>query len=133
MRPLAPVSALILLLAACGGGGTDVPAGPDTTGTWTGNTGAAAPSLAFAFTLQDKSGSLSGTGKVKGPATTPTDSASVTVTGEKRFRTVTLTFAAPSFLDLTFNGILSAQADSATGTLTGSGVAGTSIVLHHTP
>jgi hypothetical protein len=131
MRPLAPAAALLVLLAACSGGGTDVPAGPDTTGTWTGSTGLSAPSLAFSFGLTDKGGSLSGTGMVKGPATTPTDSAAVAVSGEKRFRTVTLTFASPGFLDLTFNGTLDAQADSAVGTLTGSGITGTALVLHH--
>ncbi|MDB4951968.1 MAG: hypothetical protein JWM27_4617 [Gemmatimonadetes bacterium] len=127
MRRIAPAAALIALLAACNGA-SDVPQGPDTTGQWTGTTGAAAPSLTFAFGLQDDGSTLTGTGKVKGPG----DSTAVTVSGTKRFRTVTLDFDAPGFTRLSFSGALSAAADSATGTLSGSGVSG-AIVLRRTP
>jgi hypothetical protein len=129
LRPFVPAAALLAVLSACGGGATDVPAGPDTTGTWSGSTGGAAPSLAFAFDLTDKGGTLSGSGRVKGPAATPTDSAAVTVTGDKSYRTLTLTFASPGFVSLTFEGTLSPQADSAVGSLTGSGITGTALTL----
>jgi hypothetical protein len=127
MRRLAPVAALIALLAACSGA-ADVPEGPDTTGRWTGSTGAATPSLRFDFGLEDDGSTLTGTGRVKGP----TDSTAVTVNGTKRFRTVTLDFDAPGYTRLTFSGTLSAEADSASGTLTGSGVSG-AIVLRRVP
>ena len=133
IRPLLAAAALASLLAACNGGATEVPAGPDTTGAWSGSTGSGSPSLAFAFTLTDKGGDLSGSGKVKGPAAAPTDSTAVTVTGKKTFRTVTMTFGAPGFVPLTFNGTLSPQADSAVGNISGSGISGTALTLRRTP
>ncbi|HET6765711.1 MAG TPA: hypothetical protein VFH27_18655 [Longimicrobiaceae bacterium] len=123
MRPAVPVLALAALLAACGNGTVDVPAGPDLDGTWVGAT--TTPVVTYRLKVQDDGGSLSGTGGAKGAR----DSVGVELDGEKSFRTVDFALKSTGFVDLTFHGTTNATADSIVGTVTGSGYSGQALVL----
>jgi hypothetical protein len=125
MRKPLPLIAIAALLAACGSGTVDVPAGPDLTGTWEGST--TTPVVGFHVQVTDKGGSLSGTGRVMGVV----DSANVTLDGKKTFRTVNFTLAAPGFVTVAYKGSVNADADSIVGTVSGSGYTGQSLILRH--
>ena len=126
MRRLVPV-ATALLLAACGSGAVDVPAGPDVSGSWTGAT--TSPVVTYRLKVTDDGGSLGGTGKAVGAA----DSATVALDGRKTFRTVDFTLKSTGFVDLAYHGTTNADADSIVGTVTGSGYSGQSLVLRRVP
>jgi hypothetical protein len=125
MRRSLPLLAFAALLAACGSGAVDVPAGPDVSGIWTGAT--TSPVVAFEVSMEDAGGDLSGTGRVMGVV----DSADVALDGAKTFRTVEFTLTAEGFEDVAYKGTVNADADSIVGTVTGSGYSGQSLVLRH--
>lgn len=117
------VFATLLLLAAvgCGDKGPTEPPIPVLTGGWQGNTGGATVTM----TLSAAGPSLSGSGNLSGAG----GALALQITGTHAHPSVSLTFTAPGYQPLNFQGTM--QGDrSIVGTLSGSGYNNDPITFH---
>ena len=115
--------ALSAFTLACGGDGGNEPSPPDVEGQWNGPINTSTGSGSLALTLNEASGSVTGTGTL----TVPGDALSLTVTGNYATPNVSLQLSSPGFEPMTLGGTVGDE--TITGTLNGSGFVNIAVTL----
>nr|BCX01925.1 MAG: hypothetical protein KatS3mg041_1971 [Bacteroidota bacterium] len=94
---------------------------PGLSGRWTG----VVQGITIDVTLVETKGTITGSGSIQAPGV----SISVSVTGTYSFPNVSMTFRSTGYEDFTFSGTLSADGNTLSGSLNGSGFNNVAITL----
>lgn len=122
MRYALSFIALVFSLTACGGDSPAAPPPPPPTmsGGWTGTSGG----ITFAFTLSESTGSITGSGNMSNGA----DAIALTVAGTSAHPSVSMTWSAPGYQPINFQGTRSGN--SVMGAMNGSGFVNSALTLN---
>lgn len=124
MRYALSFVALLLSLGACSGDGPTAPPPPppppSMSGAWTGTSGG----ITFTFTLNESSGSLVGSGNMSNGA----NAVALTVTGTSAHPSISMTWSAPGYQPINFQGTRSGN--SVVGAMNGSGFVNSALTLN---
>jgi hypothetical protein len=131
--PLLALTAALAAFAAACGDETVATGGPDVDGAWQGSAVLGADTFDFQLELDESDDDVEGTGRVEGDAET----VDLAVEGEAVFPAFDLALTSPGYTPLRLAGTYQRGAvaanDSLVGSLTGSGFAGTRLVLRRRP
>ena len=116
-------SALLAMAMACGGDGGNEPSVPDAEGQWNGPINTSSGSGDLALTLNEASGTITGSGTL----TFPGDALSLTVTGNHAHPNISLQMSSPGFEPMNLSGTLSDT--QIQGVLNGSGFVNIAVTL----
>ena len=113
-----------MLLIGAAGCGSDANEDPTITGSWFGTTTVQGSTFTVDIQLNDNSGSVNGNGTM-----VFVEPLAVNANGTYNFPNLSMTIRSSGFQDLNFNGTLSADGNSLTGSLRGSAFDNFSITL----